>query len=285
MAPRGTSIRLFLAEGTPDGLWVVEKSNWTGIGLVAPRSGYKTLRDRPEFAGPGIYVLIGPAEGSAHTTRIYIGESDQLRPRLDSHFKNKDFWTRAIVFTSKDTNLNKAHVRYLESRLITLAHTAKRAEVENSAVSSLPTLSEADRADMEAFLDDMLLLYPVVGVSAFEAPGAAPQHQRPQLLLAGKDTKANGRETADGFVVLAGSLGRAESVPSIHDYGRDLRASLVAEGIFIAEGKHFRLTQDYVFSSPSTAAMVMLGRTANGRVEWKSADGRSLKDLQESEIS
>lgn len=286
MAARGTSIRLFLAEGTPDGLWVVEKSNWTGIGLVAARSGYQALRDRAEVAGPGIYVLVGPAESAAHAHRIYIGETDVLRPRLDSHFKNKDFWTRVIVFTSKDANLNKAHVRYLESRLITLARSARRAEVENSAESSLPSLSEADRADMETFLDDMLLLYPVVGLTAFEAPNAAPSREAANepLHLSGKDTKAVGRETADGFVVLEGSLGRLESVPSIHDFARDLRASLISEGIFVGEGGHLRLTQDYVFTSPSTAAMVLLGRNANGRVEWRNADGRTLKDMQESAL-
>lgn len=284
MAVRGTSIRIFLAEGSPDGLWVVEKSNWTGIGLVASRSGYPVLRDRPEIQGPGVYVLVGPADGVARTYRIYIGETDVLRPRLDSHLKNKEFWTRVIVFTSKDANLNKAHVRYLESRLINLAQEAKRVEVENSTVSSMPSLSEADKADMEAFLEDMLLLYPVVGITAFESSGVSAATAGLRLRLVGKDALAAGYESGDEFVVLAGSLARTETVASMPDYALKLRADLQADGILYSEGPHLRFVQDYVFTSPSRAAMTILGRTANGRVEWKLEDGRTLKELQESTL-
>ncbi len=104
-----------------------------------------------------------------------------------------------------------------------------------------------------------------------------------RLHLSGKDTKAEGTETADGFVVYAGSLARATEVPSIHAYGTQLRAALLEKGLFIEAGKQLRLTEDSVFASPSTAAMVMLGRTANGRIEWKTADGQTLKELQTAE--
>jgi hypothetical protein len=284
MPARGTSIRLFLAEGTPDGLWVVEKSNWAGIGLVAPRSGYQSLRSRPEIAGPGVYVLVGPADGSVHSHRIYIGETDELRPRLDSHFKNKEFWTKVVVFTSKDSNLNKAHVRYLESRLIGLAHEAKRSEIENAASSSQPSLSEADMADMEAFLDDLLVLYPVVGLTVFDSPGSTVTAENPRLRLSGKDATATGYETGEGFVVLAGSLARADAVPSMHAYAQEIRSSLVAEGILVLNGSQLELRQDFVFSSPSTAAMVFLGRPANGRTEWRDESGQTLKDFQEKSL-
>lgn len=121
----GTSIRIFLANGQADGVWVVEKSNWTGKALMAPRTRYKELRDR--LAGPGVYLLIGPNESEVPAHRIYIGETDDLRSRLDNHNKNLDFWDRAVAFGSKDDNLNKAHIRHLEGRLITLAKAANRA--------------------------------------------------------------------------------------------------------------------------------------------------------------
>jgi len=130
-APLGTSIRIFLANGEADGVWVVEKSNWTGKALMAPRTRYKELRSRPDLDGPGVYLLIGPTESGVPATRVYIGETDDLPGRLDSHNKNKDFWNRVIVFTSKDANLNKAHIRHLEGRLIALAKAANRAEIEN----------------------------------------------------------------------------------------------------------------------------------------------------------
>ena len=277
--PRGTSIRIFLADGQADGVWVVEKSNWTGKALMAPRTRYRNLRDRPDLNGPGVYLLIGPSESGLPPNRVYIGETDDLPGRLDSHNKNKDFWNRAVVFTSKDENLNKAHIRYLEARLLELAKTAKRAELDNSNVGSPQSLSEPDTAEVEAFLDEMLLIYPVLGVQVFQKAEEQPSSSV-RLHLVGKDTKAEGTETADGFVVYAGSLARAAAVPSIHAYGTQLRAALVDMGLFVEEGKNFRLTEDYVFASPSTAAMVMLGRTSNGRVEWKTAEGQTLKKLQ-----
>ena len=278
----GTSIRLFLAEGTPDGLWVVEKSNWTGLALMAPRSRYPVLRARAELSGPGVYVLVGPPEGGAKTSRIYIGETDVLRDRLDSHQSKKDFWTKVVIFTAKDANLNKAHVRYLESRLLAIASEANRAELDNGSGSSLPSLSEADRADMEAFLADMLLIYPVLGLNAFEkAEESSPTTAIERLHLTGKGTTAEGHEAADGFVVYQGATARLDTVPSMHTYVRTLRDNLTAAAVLVVEAGHLRLTQDYVFGSPSTAAMVLLGRPANGRTEWKNASGVTLKEIQE----
>jgi hypothetical protein len=275
----GTSIRIFLANGGADGVWVVEKSNWTGKALMAPRTRYKELRARPDLDGPGVYLLIGPTESGVPSHRVYIGETDDLPGRLDNHNKNKDFWNRAIVFTSKDANLNKAHIRHLECRLITLANGANRAEIENGNVGSMPPLSEPDTAEAEAFLAEMLLIYPVLAVTVFQKATEQPS-STDVLHLTGKGTKATGRETPDGFVVHAGSLARPDVVPSIHAYGAQLREALAESGRLVPDGAHLRLTEDYVFASPSTAAMVLLGRTSNGRVEWKTADGRTLKELQ-----
>jgi len=281
--PLGTSIRLFLADGTPDGVWVVEKSNWTGLALMAPRSAYPALRSRPELAGPGVYVLTGPSEGGVKSGRVYIGETDELRKRLDQHQAKKEFWTRAVVFTAKDANLNKAHVRYLESRLLALAGQANRYELDNTTGSAAPSLSEADQADMEAFLADMLLIYPVLGLTAFERPEVVVPSAR--LHLDAKGTKAEGVDGPDGFLVYAGSLARKDTVPSIHAYGRELRDTFIAARLLVPDGDHYRLTEDHLFTSPSNAAMVLLGRTANGRVEWKNTAGVTLKELQEQAIT
>src|SRR5207249_1816380 len=108
----------------------------------------------------------------------YIGEGDPARPRLETHNARRDFWTSLVLFTSKDENLNKAHVQYLESRLVALARDAKRCVLENSNTPQLPSLSEADAAELEAFLDEMLLIFPVLGVVAFEQPQADVRSQR-----------------------------------------------------------------------------------------------------------
>jgi Domain of unknown function (DUF4357) len=276
----GTSIRLFLADGTAEGLWVVEKSNWTGVALVIPRPIYTRVRsERDEMTRAGIYVLVGPSETKPDHDRIYIGEADVLRHRLDNHHANKDFWTRVVLFTKKDGSLNKAHVRYLESRLVSLAHEVERVEVENGNAPQLPVLSEAEVADTEAFLDDMRLIYPVIGLRAFERPESA-EPDTEHLSLSGPGTSGQGRESSDGFVVLQGSVARVETVPSIHSYLAELREALRQEGVLESTAEGLRFTRDYVFNSPSTAAGVLLGRAANGRTEWKDGTGRTLKELQ-----
>jgi len=131
MNRRGFSVRVFLPDGDPDGVKVIEKSNWTGCGLVIPRALFGEAKLRPEVNRTGVYLLVGPSESSA-LPQAYIGEGDPVRPRLEQHAKQKDFWTHAVIFTSKDQNLNKAHVQRLESRLVELAKASKRCMLENA---------------------------------------------------------------------------------------------------------------------------------------------------------
>ncbi len=280
--PLGFSVRIFIPNGEPEGLRVIEKSNWTGQGLFFPRSLHSEVRGREELARTGVYILWGPSE-SGQLTRAYVGEGDALLPRLDSHIRNKEFWTHGVVFTSKDQNLNKAHVQHLEARLVALAADVKRCELDNGNVPQPPSLSDADRADAELFLADMLLCLPVVGVSFFEKPGSAASSVR-RLFLSGKGIRAEGYEDPGGFVVRAGSKAVRTEVRSIHPYLTDLRSSLMAQGILSSDGDALSLAQDYVFNSPSNAASVLLGRNSNGRIEWKDANGRTLKSIQDSVV-
>jgi hypothetical protein len=275
---RGFSIRIFLPDGTPDGLRIVEKSNWTGRGVVCPRSQFREAKARPEFGKTGVYVLHGPSEEGDLPT-VYVGEGDPARPRLEQHFARKDFWTSLILFTSKDENLNKAHVQYLESRLAALAKEAKRCLLDNGNVPQLPSLSEPDTAEIEGFLEEMLLIYPLLGLTVFERPRTdhVPDHM---LYLKARGITAQGYEAPEGFVVLAGSEVAKDPVPSIHRYMLELRNSLLGRGIIVPDGDGLKLAQDYSFDSPSTASGVLLGRTSNGRVDWKDNEGRTLKEIQ-----
>jgi hypothetical protein len=281
-AAKGFSVRIFIPSGEPEALRIVEKSNWTGQGLVFPRAQFAEARKRPEMQRTGVYLLWGPSE-AGQLPRVYVGEGDSVLARLDQHARQKDFWTHALVFTSKDQNLNKAHVQYLEARLVELATEAKRAELDNGNVPQRPALSEADAADAEAFLQDVLLCLPVVGMPYFEqAKGAASKAR--DLYLKAKGIEARGVDSAEGFIARSSSQAVKDEVPSIHAYLSELRRSLLAKGVLEDVGLHLRLTQDYVFNSPSTAAGVLLGRSTNGRVEWKDAKGRSLKELQEEAV-
>ena len=281
------SLRIFVADGDPDGLRIVDKSNWIGKALVFPRALLPQVKARPELAQTGVYLLLGPRP-DGEGDMLYVGEGDPIRPRLESHYAQKDFWTRAIGFTTTTAGqLNKAHVQFLESRLIALAKAAKRLPLDNANQPAEPSLSEADRADMEVFLGHMLGMLPVLGVHAFEqAPKAPAAKAGPVLSCKGKGVQATGYEASQGFVVRAGSQAVVDSAPSMAQHVRgmfDLRQELISNGVLVPLGGLFQFTQDYTFSAPSTAAAVVLGRSANGRVEWKALDGRTLKEIQEAE--
>ena len=277
---RAFSIRIFLPDGLADGLKIVEKSNWSGRGIVCPRALFPASKGREEFTRTGVYLLVGPSD-SGDVPMLYIGQGDPVRPRLETHYAKKDFWTSAVFFVSKDENLNKAHIGYLESRLISLANDAKRSTLDNANSPVLPSMSEMDIADSEGFLDEMLLCLPLLGVNVFNKPERVSQRQ--QFKMSGKDSTAIGYESPEGFVVLSGGKARVAEVASTHKYVIALRRSLVDRGIFVLDGVQYRLTQDYTFNSPSQAAAVMMGRNANGRIEWKDAKGQTLKEIQEAE--
>jgi hypothetical protein len=279
---RGGTIRIFLADGTAEGLRLVEKSNWTGHAVVCPRARFAEVKSRREFNRPGVYVLMGPP-ATAELPTIYVGEGDPVRPRLEQHHREKDFWTTLVLFTSNAENLNKAHVQYLESRLIELARSAKRCDLENGNVPQRPNLTEADQAEMESFLDDMLLVYPIVGVSAFEAAKIESPTVQP-LVIRAKGITATGYDTSAGFVVTRGSEAVVDWVPSAHKYALALRDSLIDRGVLVKNNDRYVFSQDYTFDSPSAAAQVIQGRTANGRIDWKDEQGRTLKELQERSV-
>ena len=277
------SLRIFVADGDPDGLRLVERSNWVGKAIVFPRALLPKIKQRAELNQTGVYLLLGPRE-DGEGEMLYIGEGDPVRPRLESHYAQKDFWNRAVCFVAAPGQLNKAHVQFLEANLVRLAKAAKRLPLDNANHPAEPSLSEADCADMQVFLENMLGMLPVLGIHAFEqaVPMAATVAQT-VLTCRGKGVTASGYEATQGFVVKSSSQAVGESVPSMQQHVRgmfDLREELIGNGVLQRDGNHSLFAQDYVFSSPSTAAAVVLGRSANGRIEWKDASGRTLKELQ-----
>lgn len=273
------SIKIFLPGGDPDGLRTIEKSNWSGAGMVIPRSLFAEAKLRRELNRTGVYVLMGPSDESS-LPRIYVGEGDPIKPRLEQHASKKDFWTICVGFTSKDDNLNKAHVQYIEARLVALAAEAKRCVLDNGNVPAKPSLSEADAADAEGFLEELLLCCPLLGLSVFSLAPVA-QKSATVLKLSGKGVTATGVETTEGFIVHKGSGVADKESEACHNYLRQMRATLEENGVLQRRGGLLIFTQDYVFSSPSTAGGVVQGRAVNGRTEWKTADGTTLKQLQE----
>jgi Domain of unknown function (DUF4357) len=283
---KGKSVKLFLADGTPGGLLTAEIMNWTGHVAAAPRSDLASLLKRQEASRTGIYILIGDDPDSLGGTLAYIGEGDDVGRRLYQHGRpdeqaGKDFWQRAIVLTSKDANLTKAHARYLESRFISLALEARRAKLINSTAPPLPSLPEADVSDMEYFISEAKLVLPLLGVNIFrftspvqnKFQARATMEPSPlfELRMKKDGLVAQSQEVDGEFVVLEGSQA-SPAWTGVKESGyRRLREKLVKDGtIALAEDrKSMRFVRDQVFASPSAAAAVVRGRSANGRLEWK----------------
>jgi len=275
---RPFSIKIFVPDGDPDGLRIVEKSNWTGVGVVFNRTNYKQVVSRPEFDRTGVYVLVGESEDSALPT-IYVGEGDPVKHRLNQHYSKKDFWDWAVFFVTKDSSLNKAHVKHLESRLLELAKAAKQCKLDNAQPSLAPTLSEAETADVETFLLDVLSIFPLLGLGVFEKTSTG-RKPRNMLYIEAKGVTARGYEDPKGFVVCEGSQVYSGETPSIPQNAATLRKDLCEQGVISTEHTPWVFVQDQVFSSPSTAAAVVQARSANGRTDWKTKDGTTLKQLQ-----
>ena len=282
---------MFLADGTPGGLLTAEIMNWTGHIVAAPRSDLAQLLKRQEASRTGVYLLIGDDPDSLGGSLAYVGEGDDIGKRLVQHAKpetqgGKDFWERAVVLTSKDANMTKAHARYLESRLITLAKHANRAVLTNSTEPPLPALPEADVSDMDYFIAQTKIVLPVLGVNIFRAttsrspsdPGeveveAVSTQKSPifELRLKKEELIARAQEIDGEFTVLEGSQARhAWTGVEVHGYTA-LRKKLEKDGTLVIEdsGVGMRFAHDQVFASPSAAAAVVAGRSANGRNEWK----------------
>lgn len=284
----GKSVRLFLVDGTPGGLLTAEIMNWTGHVIAAPRSDLASLLKRPEVDRTGVYILLGDDPDSLGGQLAYIGEGDDVGKRLYQHARNedqngKDFWDRAIVLTSKDANLTKAHARYLESRFINLGLTASRAKLINSTTPPAISLPEADQSDMEYFIEQAMIMLPVLGVNIFRsaatvaepaADSGSAKSSEPsptfELTLNKDGIVATAREVDGEFTVLEGSTARRQWVGVDSSSYKGLRAKLEQDGTLVpaADGKTMRFTHAQVFASPSAAGAVVLGRSVNGRTEW-----------------
>jgi hypothetical protein len=279
------TLKLFLPRGDAKSLRTAEISNWTGKAIAAPRTELDQLLAREELDKAGVYILLGndPKTNAPHA---YIGEAEVIRDRLKQH-KSKEFWISAIVFISKDENLTKAHVRYLENRLLAEAAEVNRFTLDQNQAGG-SRLPESDREDMEVFLARIKQLLPVLG-SEILTPIAQPTTKTQPggvLYCRIKSVEGRGQRTASGFVVFQGSTAVLEERPSAENYPYVIaqRKQLIAEGALTEKDGSLIFKRDVEFSSPSAAAAVIHGGSANGLIAWKTEGGQSLKQLDEQDL-
>ncbi len=279
----GKTIRLFLIEGDPNGRWACELSNWNGKAYKIPRTKVKECDDRGDLNNTGIYLLLGKDE--ENNELIYLGEAENILKRLSQHLIQKDFWNEVIVFVSKDNNLNKAHAKYLEFRLHEIAAKCGRYVIQNGNTPTPSTISESDTAEMEEFIQNLRLLTNTLGHKVFEDKvesifQTASNQIKKFYLKAARGADAIGMPTSDGFVVLKNSKATLDTVNSITPSFLKKRDQLISKGVLSRLESFYVFSEDYIFSSPSLAAVMVMGRNANGLTEWKSEEGLTLKDYE-----
>jgi len=171
------TIRIFVPDGDPEGIRIIERMNWTGTGIVFPRPKWLDVRDRTEMDSTGVYILVGYPTNADDLPTVYIGQADGIRGRIDDHYKEKDFWHWGFVFVAPNSGLNRAHITWLEYALIKRAHETGRCHLNNGNTPQETGLAEAEKADTEAFFKEILQILPLVGLRAFEfvKPVAIPK--------------------------------------------------------------------------------------------------------------
>lgn len=278
---RGRSIRIYLANGEVTGIRHAELANWTGQAITCPRTRLTELGEWPEAQRPGVYFLVGAEV--AGEREVYVGESENVLTRLASHTRNKDFWTEVVLFTSKDAHLTKAHVKFLEHRLIELCRDVGRSVLHNGTGSLAPSLPRADGDAMDDFVDNLRVLLGALGHRFLVPLGGSPtdgEEPAEDVLSFGVGrAAARGRWTNEGLVVLRGSTASSRASASMGKGNTALRQELIAAGKLTEEGALLRFADDVLFATPSQAAVMVSGSAVNGWKAWKNAEGVDLDGL------
>lgn len=274
-------VQIFSPAGFDRGFSIVELDNWNGTCVIAKKSVFKRLQKRPEFLRPGVYILhAAPSDGAL--PRVYVGEADPLLPRLQRHYQDLDFWTDVIAFSAVGDALTKTRIQYIEHRLVARASVLKLCDLENKNKPDVPTLSESERAYLDRFIEKMVECLTVLNIRFFHEPERVDPADQRIFELKGKGAFARGFPTENGFTVAKGSTA-TKILTTVFKSGV-LREKLINGGVLVDDGEVMRFTQDWEFSSPSAAAMMVYGNPMNGLEEWKTVQGQTLKQTQESDL-
>jgi len=273
------SLELFFIDGKPDGMLTVEVFGWTGHILVLPRTRLVDALKRKESSYTGVYILLGEKDDEP---LAYIGEGESISKRIKQHDSKKDWWTKAVLITSTANNLNKAHVRYMEARLIQEGIGADNIKLDNGTSPPLPSLNESSMANMEEFIGQLLMALPAVQVDLFvskvkvDKPKQTTHYDESpifELTLKKEGVKATAILDDGEFVIQQGSLARGEYIGKRIDKTHywKIYDKLVEQGILVKHGSSDNLvfTESYAFSSTSADGAVCNGRSTSGPIAWK----------------
>lgn len=279
-------ITLFLIDGDRNKRLSCELSNWIGKAYKIPRNLLGKSRDILELQTAGVYMLLNKGTELSKEGDLYIGEAENVYTRLIQHLKEKDFWSEVIVFISKDKSLNKAQVKYLENRLYSDAKNVDRYNLLNNQIPTQSNLSDPDKSEMEEFLLNAKILVNTLGYKPFEeiihsdTNNLANNEEDLFYISAARNASGKGKATSEGFVVLKGSQVSDSVTNSFPSNMQKLRDLMIAEGVIVNQNDKLIIKKNYLFNSPSSAAMIIMGRSANGLTEWKTKSGKILQECE-----
>ncbi len=275
---RGKTIQIYLPDGNPKGIKICEVPNSIVKAVLIPRNLLNDAKDKENLNKVGIYFLFSDKDETFHF-ETYIGEAENLLTRLKQHDSKKDGWNYVVCFISSKNNLNKAHIKFLESYCYKHALEINRTKVTNSCTPTESNLTNQDKDFALIFFDDMKLILGTLGYPIFEQIKKA-QTEEGVFYCKKKNAQARGNLTEGGFVVYKGSLANLETRPSSSQTVIKKREGLVNRGILIKNGKDtYTFSKDFEFNSPSIAAASVIGGNANGWKEWKNKTGETIDEL------
>lgn len=275
---RGKTIQVFLTDGSPRGIKLAEITSNIEQAIFIPRSKMNEAVNRSEVSRPGIYFLFGN-NGDKSKPLVYIGQSRNCLERIKTHDQKKEFWNYAVLIISKTESFTQTHIEYLEELAITKANQANRYHLENAVNPRKFKVPETLEADLLDNFDTIKILLSTLGFSLFDTIGKEVK-SNDLLYCKGKDALAEGEYKEDGFVVFKGSKANKALTPTCNSTIRNLRSKLIESEIITDNGSVFLFQDDYMFSSPNSAAAQVLARNANGWMEWKDKQGKTLDELK-----
>lgn len=276
---RPQTIQIFLPDGNPRGVRIAEITNRTVKAILFPRNQFDYILTRYELSNVGYYFLFGEAETGKPL--VYIGEAEDCAIRLSQHQRNKDFWNYGVVIISKINAFTKTHVKFLEHISIKKAQEVGRWQLENGVNTSMPFVTESMEADMLDCFETTKILLSTLGFPLFDSISRESNSTLGDMYkMKSKEALAEGDLIDEGFVVYKGSKAVKDTLPSCHKYMIDLRNKLIDSGTLSLDGNVYVFTEDYIFSSPSTAGGVISGRPTNGWTAWKNTDGITLDKIK-----
>ncbi len=287
MSARPQTIQIYLPGGDPRGIRQAELTTRIPQVIEVPRALLADFLKMPESRQVAVYFLVGQGADTEDPI-VYIGQTSDMPMRLPRHNQEKDFWDRALVLISKTNNLTQTHALFLEWHCLQEAKKSGRYITANGNNASRPYTPAPLEADCHEVYDTARTLLSTLGYPLFDpVVRVESSGEKPELLFC-KSSTADGRGyyTEEGFVVLQGSSGRRENVPSIRGTRDErFRERLIESGLFKVEGDRVVMQKDHLFASPSMAAVALMGRTANGWVDWKNAAGKTLNELKRVQAS